>query len=210
MATITQGILGAVSGRIGPVTSYVRNGKNILRTRKNTGVVQSTAARLAQREKIEICNTFTKAFTGTGFFNITFPAYGHTGTGYNRATSSMMNLAISGTYPGQFLSWQKVLIARGPLPGAENVSVVKDSSCHCIFSWTDNSGIGTARETDKVILCAYCPSQKKAIFSLDAGMRNGEQAVLNVATFGNEEGATWISFLNAKGDVADSVFAGMC
>lgn len=209
MAMITQGILGSVTGKIGPVTSYVRNGRNILRPARNTVVIKNTEARLAQREKIKICIDFTGAFTGTGFFNTTFPPYGHTGTGYNRATSSLMNLAISGSYPGQFLSWQKVLIARGPLPGAENISVVKDSS-NCIFSWTDNSGIGTARETDKVILCVYCPSKKQAIFSLDAGTRNAGQAELNVSAFGKEEMATWISFVNANGDVADSVFGGMC
>ncbi len=209
MAIINQGILGAVTGSIGPVTSYVRYGKNILRTRRNSGVVKSTTARLAQREKIEICNAFTGAFTGTGFFNTTFPAYEHGGSGYNRATGCLMNLAIAGSYPGQYISWQKTLIARGPLPPAEDVSVSKDSSGNCIFQWADNSGIGTARQTDKVILCAYCPSKKKAIFSLDAGTRAKGNAVLNVAVFENEEAATWISFLNANGDVANSVFAGM-
>lgn len=209
MAILNQGILGAVSGSIGPVSSYVRNGKNILRARRNSGIVKSTTARLAQREKIEICNAFTRAFTGTGFFNTTFSAYGHGGSGYNRATSSLMNLAIAGTYPGQYLVWQKVLIARGPLPPADNVSVVKDSSGNCIFHWTDNSGMGTARPTDKSILCAYCPSKKRAIFLLDAGTRNAEYAALNVAAFGNEEIATWIAFINAYGDVSDSVFGGM-
>lgn len=209
MAIINQGILGAVSGAVGPVTSYVRNGKNILRTRRNTGVVKSTVARLAQREKIGICNAFTSVFTGTGFFNTTFPAYGHGGSGYNRATSCLMNLAVAGSYPGQFLSWQKVMIARGPLPPAENVSAFIESNAQCIFHWTDNSGTGTARETDQVILCAYCPAQKQALYSLDAGTRNAGNAILHVAAFGNENFATWISFVNANGDVADSVFAGM-
>ncbi len=209
MATITHGILGGVSGRIGPVTSYIRNGKNILRTRKNTGVVQSTAARLAQREKIEICNTFTKAFTGTGFFNTTFPAYGHSGSGYNRVTGSLMNLAITGHYPGQYLVWPRVMIARGPLPSAENVTATKDTIGKITFTWTNNSGSGTARESDKVILCSYCPAKRQAIFSLHAGTRNAEIAFLHVSLFENEESATWISFINANGDVADSVFGGM-
>lgn len=209
MATIEHGIMGAVTGRVGPVTSYIRCGRNVIRTAKSTGIVKKTAARLAQREKINVCNAFTGAFTGTGFFNITFPPYGQHGTGYNRATAALMNLAITGAYPGQSLSWQKVLIARGPLPGGENVSIVKDSSNNITFTWADNSGTGTARETDRVILCAYCPERKQAIFSLDAGTRISSNAVLHVSAFENKEIVTWISFINNNGDVADSVYGGM-
>lgn len=209
MATIEQGLLGTVTGRVGPVTSYIRCGRNVIRSAKSTGTVKKTSARLAQREKINVCNEFTSAFTGTGFFNITFPAYGQHGTGYNRATAALMNLAITGAYPGQSLFWQKILIARGPLPGAENVTIVKDSSNNITFTWTDNSGTGTARDTDKVILCAYCPEKRQAIFSLDAGTRINSNAVLHVSAFENKEIVTWISFINLNGDVADSVFAGM-
>ncbi len=38
-----------------------------------------------QREKIKVCNEFTHAFSGTGFFNKSFPSYGHTGSGYNKS-----------------------------------------------------------------------------------------------------------------------------
>ncbi len=209
MAIIDNGIMGAMKGRIGPVTSYVRNGKNILRTRKNSGSVKNTTARLAQREKITVCNSFTRAFAGTGFFNATFPAYGHDGSGYNRVTGCLMNLAITGNYPGQFLSWQKVLIARGPLPCGENVTVELGPAGNCLFTWTDNSGTGTARTTDNVILCAFSIEGKQAVFSLDAGFRKSENAALNVASLGDGPIATWISFMNSNGDVADSVFAGI-
>lgn len=209
MASISNGILGTVSGRIGPVTSYMRNGRNIIRTASNKGVVKNTTARLAQREKIAICNTFTGAFTGTGFFNITFPAYGHSGTGYNRATGSLMNLAITGNYPGQSLAWPKVLIARGPLPCAENVTVAMAGGSNCAFTWTDNSNEGTARASDKVILCAYSISAGKSIFSLNAGTRKTGDAVLDISKLENGPVVTWLTFINDKGDVADSVFAGI-
>lgn len=209
MAIVENGIMGTVTGKIGPITSYIRNGRNVLRSRKNNGVVRSTKARLGQREKIEVCNAFTRAFTGTGFFNITFPAYGQAGTGYNRATSTLMNLAVTGNYPGQSLSWPKVMIARGPLPGAENVSVTIDPANNCLFTWTDNSNTGTAHGTDKVILCAFHTTQKTAVYSLDAGMRKDLNSMLDINSLEPGEFATWISFINSRGDVADSVFAGM-
>lgn len=209
MAIIQDGILGTALGRVGPVTGYRRNGRNILRTAKNRGVVKNTEARQAQREKIKICNEFTRAFTGTGFFNKTFPAYGHTGSGYNRVTSSLMHLAMTGIYPNQNLSWEKVLVARGPLPVAENTAVLKEGDANILFTWTDNSGTGTARDSDKVILVAYIPELKQAVFSLDAGTRNDCHAIINCDAFKDQSVATWISFINKDGDVADSVFGGM-
>src|SRR5258706_15231405 len=99
MAKIPNGILGVLLGKAGPVSGYMRNGQNILRTSTRRKDNKITPERTAQREKIKVCNDFTRAFTGTGFFNKSFPPYGDTGTGYNRATSAVMNLAITGSYP---------------------------------------------------------------------------------------------------------------
>ena len=164
---------------------------------------------MAQREKIKVCNDFTGAFTGTGFFNRTFPAYGHTGSGYNRVTSCLMNLAVAGSYPGQTLAWEKVMIARGPLPAAENAKATSGGEGSILFSWTDNSGDGTARGSDMVILVAYSPETMEAIFSLNAGTRDTGQAVLHATAFKYSTVATWMAFINQHGDVSDSVFAGM-
>src|SRR5574340_922549 len=105
MAILTQGILGPVTGRTGPVVSYVRFGQNITRSLSNSTKNKiETPARKMQRQKIKVCNEFTKAFSGTGFFNKSFPAYGNTGSGYNRATSTIMNLAIV-SQPETAIAW---------------------------------------------------------------------------------------------------------
>ncbi|MEO6135399.1 MAG: DUF6266 family protein [Ginsengibacter sp.] len=209
MAIAKEGILGMAVGKVGPVSGYRRYGQNILRTARNNGVVKSTAPRVAQREKIKICNDFTGAFTGTGFFNKTFPAYGHTGSGFNRATGCLMNLALVGSFPDQRLVWEKVLIARGPLPSAENAAAIPSSGSQIQFSWSDNSGDGTARKEDTVIVVAYCPDLKQAVFSLNAGSRSAGNASLPVSPFENLTVATCVAFINKDGDVSDSVFSGM-
>src|SRR5947208_54845 len=118
MATSNTGILGAFIGTIGPVTGYVRNGKNILRTSCASVKNPRTPLQIAQRQKIAICNSFTRAFSGSGFFNKSFPAYGHAGSGYNRITGVLMSRAITGVYPAVSLSYPLVLISKGRLPGA--------------------------------------------------------------------------------------------
>jgi|GEM_PF-598459 len=206
MATIPNGILGALNGRMGPVTGYRRNGVNVIRvsTRKKDKVI--TAGRLAQREKLKLCNDFTRAFTGTNFFKRTFPGYGHTGTGLHRATSALMNLAVTGTYPDLSLSYPSVLISKGLLPGAVNANALSDSQQNILFTWDDNSDVGTAGADDMVVVAAFDIQNNEAVFSLNAGIRQDQAASLNISGLRGKTIATWLSFINTNGDVADSVF----
>jgi hypothetical protein len=62
MAKVTEGILGGFIGRVGPISGYRRNGVNIMRTAKSRKDHKITPGRLAQREKLKVCNDFTWPF----------------------------------------------------------------------------------------------------------------------------------------------------
>lgn len=209
MAQVRNGILSDFKGRIGPVTGYVRNGVNIIRTSKNRVTDKKTILRLAQREKIKVCMAFLKAFTGTGFLGKTFPAYGHTGTGYNRAMGCLMNQSVTGTYPDTVLSYPHVLVAKGLLPPAQDAAAMSDRTGIIHFNWQDNSYTGTAKPVDRAVLVAYFPSIQEAVFSLDAGCRKEGVAVLSTGYL-TGEAETWMAFLSPGGEEAsDSVYCGM-
>ncbi|MEO5650148.1 MAG: DUF6266 family protein [Ginsengibacter sp.] len=210
MAILSQGILGPVTGRTGPVVSYVRFGQNITRSLSNTKKNKiETPARKMQRQKIKVCNEFTKAFTGTGFFNKSFPAYGGTCSGYNRVTSAIMNLAIIGSFPDIGISYPQVLISKGPLPAAEKASATTNSEGKIVFTWEINTDIGTAKENDKVILVAYFPAIKKAVFSTGAAWRKSGQALLGTGETLGEIAETWLGFLsNDEKNASVSVYCG--
>ena len=178
MATLSSGITGPVRGRTGPVVSYTRYGQNIIRhvgdTRKNK---LETPARKIQREKIKVCNLFTGAFTGSGFFNRTFPAFGHTGSGYNRVTGALMNLAII-TVPDTALNWPKVLISKGKVASVETANAAVDEERNIVFEWVNNAGTGTAKDDDKAVLVAYFPESGEAVFEISQATRKSEQAVI--------------------------------
>lgn len=135
----------------------MRFGQNISRskgsTRKNKIV---TPARKIQREKIRICNEFTHSFSGTGFFNKSFSAYGHTGSGYNRVTSSIMNLSIV-TNPVVAIAWPKVLISKGPIAPVDYAKASVNEEGNIIFTWTNNADDGTAKKDNTAILVAWFP-----------------------------------------------------
>lgn len=208
MAILSHGILGPITGRTGPVISYQRFGQTITRgisdTRKNK---IETPARKIQREKIKVCNEFTKAFTGTGFFDKTFPQPGHTGSGYNRVTSSIMNLALI-TIPETRIAWNKVLISKGELAPVEFAAVAVNEEGNIQFTWTNNSGTGTAKDIDTAVLVAFFPESKEVVFELSKSRRSDGSAILKMN--GKEGKAeTWLGFLSADGkNAANSVYTG--
>ena len=210
MATIPNGILGNLNGRLGPITGYQRNGVTVIRiaTRKKDNV--NSPGRLAQREKMRLCNQFTRAFNGTGFFKKTFPGHGHTGTGLSRATSALMHLAITGTYPSLSLSYPAALISKGLLPRAASAQSTRDAQNNIIFNWENNSDTGTASPDDKVVLVAYFPEFQQAVFSVGNAVRKDGTAVLNLREMQPYQAHTWIGYVSAdEKDAADSVWCGL-
>jgi hypothetical protein len=209
MATTNTGVLGAFIGTIGPVTGFMRNGKNVLRSSNSSIKNKRTPLQLAQREKISICNRFTLAFSSTGFFNKSFPAYGHTGTGFNRVTGTLMSRTVTGVYPDLSLNYEQVLISKGRLPGAEKAKAVLKPKQIIQFSFADNSTDGIASPDDTVILVAYAPELQQAIFTLYGGFRKDGKAVLNLTAFKGYNVETWIGFLSKdEEDASDSVYTG--
>ncbi len=209
MATIPNGILGGIHGKVGTVTGYNRYGVDVIRVAKNRGTVKPTAKRLAQRSKITVCNTFAKAFAGKGFFTKTFPAFGHTGSGYNRAVSALMSLALVPSEEGVAISYPLVLISNGKLPPAVDAVAAASEKANIQFTWTDNTGTGTSKKNDKTILVAYFPATNEVVFSFGAGTRESGNAVLETANKKGEVAETWMGFLsNDEEDASCSVYTG--
>ncbi len=209
MATIPNGILGGIRGKVGTVSGYSRYGVAVIRVAKNSGMVKPTVKRMAQREKISACTAFAKAFSGKGFFNKSFPAYGHTGSGYNRAMGAWMNLALTASNDGVSISYPLVLVSKGPLPPAAGAVAAPDGAGNIQFTWENNTGTGTAKEDDKAILVAYCPETGEAVFSFGAGTRESGIGVLEAVQFNGKPAETWMGFLSDdEKDAACSVYTG--
>lgn len=209
MAKIPEGILGGLIGKVGPVTGYRRNGQFLIRSAGRRRDKNNTPARMAQRQKIKVCNDFTRAFSGTGFFSKSFPSYGDTGTGYNRATSTIMNLAITGSYPHTAVSYPLVLISKGPLPGAENATASVNTEGNISFTWTDNTGTGTAKANDKAVLVAYFPEIKQVVYNIGTATRGDMNATLITSQMRGLIAETWTGFLSDdEKNASNSVYTG--
>ncbi len=120
--------------------------------------------------------------------------------------SALMNKAVI-MEPFVSLSYPLVLVSKGILPPAVNAAVVKNEDGNLKFSWKDNTGVGTAKADDKVIMVAYFPSVGISVAGISESQRKDEQAVLRIATMHGYAAETWIGFVNNdESNAADSVY----
>lgn len=210
MARIPNGILGEFVGSAGNLSGYMRMGTNFLRSKRRRSTAPMSPKRLAQQQKIKVCNAFTKPFSGSGFFDATFPLPKGTATGYNKATSALLKKAITGTYPHTSIAWPQVLISEGGMPSPIDGEAKMDEDGNIVFTWSNSAGTGTAKDNDKAVLVAYCPITNKAVFNLTECCRADGRALLNAQSLNGNSLETWIGFISADGkDAANSIYTGV-
>lgn len=88
---------------------------------------------------------------------------------------------ITGTFPAYALNFSKLLVSKGSLDNPYNTTAQVQGT-DLSFSWTDNSGIGNALETDKAMFIAYNSVKKQAIVVTDAADRSTRQASYSLPT----------------------------
>jgi hypothetical protein len=210
MARIPNGILGEFIGTAANVSGYMRMNTNFVRSKRRRTNMPVSDKRLAQQQKIKVCGEFTKPFAGSGFFDRTFPGTnGKTQTGYNAITSALLTKAITDNYPDTTLVWHEVLISKGGMPSPRQATASADTDGNTRFTWSNDIGTGSAKDTDIAVLVAYCPLTRQAIYLISNSNRADGQAVLNTQILQGNIAETWLGFISDDGrDAADSVYCG--
>lgn len=207
MGTINKGILGGFSGKVGSVVGG--NWKGIDYMRSNGTRRNNTPSEKQLMQQLKFATTMRFVQPMAGLLALTFNDYAIHKTGINSAFAYTIKNAIAGTYPAFSIDYSKALVSRGDLPNALGPSVVSGAGSILTFSWTDNSGVGTAKPTDKVVIVAFCSDLKQAIYSTSAAMRSDLTADLNLLPFAGLKAQTWIGFISDNDQhVATSIFTG--
>lgn len=207
-----QGLLGAFSGKVGPVVGSTWKGKNVLRARsrkprnKNQNVSEKI---LAQRARFSFANKFLRSMSE--LFSSAFPEYSASITSRNAAMSAIIREAVTGTYPDFSINYSAVKIARGTVAKAYNPELDTTEPDLLKFSWLNNSGIGTgSKEDDKAILAIYCPEMDVCVFTINGAQRIAGEGSLNVKFFKGKTVHAWIAFADATGEkTSDSLYLGV-
>jgi len=181
MGTYNKGILGAFSGKVGPVVGASWRGKDVMRSLPRKGNRVATATQLVQREKFTMVSDFL-----TPINSVVGRYFGNNNgdkTRRNQAMSYLMREAINYVDPDLVWDFSKVLISRGDLLGLNTATATAGTGQSVDFSWTDNSGQGDAETTDKLVVVLYEETTKTTVHSLNAGLRNQGTAQVVVPAF---------------------------
>ena len=208
MGTINKGILGGFSGKVGNVIGGTWKGIDYMRSKSNRRNFTPTQPQLEQQLKFALAVRFVQ--TMTGLVEISFGDFAVRKTGFNSAVSYTLRNAITGAYPVFSIQYADALVSRGDLPNVLAPAVTAGAGSILTFSWTDNSGVGIAKPTDKAMLVAFCPALNQCVYTTGGAKRNALTDSLNLAAFKGQEVQTWIGFISENRlNVASSFYTGM-
>ncbi len=193
MGTYNKGIIGAFSGKVGPVVGASWRGKEILRS------LPKKSNRIATPEQALHRMKFTAVIS---FLNPIHPIisryYGNNQgekSRINRAMSYHMKEVVQYADPEYTFAYNKVQVSKGYLPGIEGGTVASSIANTLTFSWNDNSGQGEAQATDALVVAVYEPSSKQWVYSLSVANRNTTTGSLVLPpTFNGTTVEVWVLF----------------
>lgn len=205
MATFEKGILGGFSGKVGTVIGGNWKGIDYMRSKSNKRSFIPSQKQLEQQLKFALIMRFLQPMAS--LLKISFDSFAIRKTGINGAFAYNFREAITGSFPDYSIDYSKSLVARGNLPNVLAPSVVAGAGSVLTWSWNDNSSEG-ASSTDMVILVAYCPALRQAIY-LNGGSRSDLTGDLNLLSFKGQEVETYITLFSEDGRIAaTSIFTG--
>jgi hypothetical protein len=197
MGVINQGILGSVSGRIGPVVGGSWKGIAYLRGYQANVAQPNTAAQVAQKLRMSTIVATAKQFLAIVIKPLN-DRFAVRMSGYNLFVSRNIE-HISGAGVVDFPS---LVFSEGTLTGFDTLAGTSvGGSADVDFTWVDNSGTGTAQATDEVYAALINATSGET--AQDGGSAVRSDAALTVTFDANnttaDEIETYLAFRTSSG-----------
>ncbi len=194
MSTILQGLLGAFSGKTGPVIGSSWKGRPVMRARpafkKNRTFSQS---QLDQQEKFKLMSTFLRGLDE--LLMVTFAPSGREKTGMNAALSHNLKEAIGGLASPFSIDYPKVRISDGSLSIATKPEIVALPGSNLRFNWTYDPAVAKTNPLDKAVIVLFSEAIGQFFYVKDGAPRMAGEMTINVGVFSGETVHVWTLFL---------------
>lgn len=169
MAKLKKGILGPISGKLGPVTGGTWKGIPYLRENTDPAKLKDRSpAQIANQERFKFANEWLVPFHP--FISVGYMPLATVRTAISAAFSANYNAVISGTWPDLVFNYNNLLISKGDLYGLTNPEVALVAADQLEFNW-QNLPHKHALYNDQLIVVAYSHELGMADGSIGAAMR---------------------------------------
>lgn len=180
MGKAFQGVFGNFSGKVGNVVGRVRQGQNVYAIYQPVVSNPRTPAQVAAREKFTLLVKFGAIMLEAikeGFRDLDGYKRGtplSSFVGYNSKITDIIDTDVT----PHVVMYSYVVISQGIVPLPYSPSATLDSNT-VMLTWTDNSGIGDARETDVSRIVVYNPAKGEMVMGGEAN-RSSRNASLTL------------------------------
>lgn len=162
MAKIRKGILGPLSGKLGPVVGGTWKGIAYVRAvpeAKPKKKAQRTAGQIAIQEKMRFLNNFMVPFHP--YINVGMKNEALSQTEISAAFTANYHHAVLGTYPDLSVDYSKFVFSKGTLPMITDIEMELSSPTTVRLTWNKNNGFNASYD-DQLILVLYCRNLHQA------------------------------------------------
>ena len=203
MGHIRKGILGGFSGKVGTVVGASWKQTMYMRSLPKNINDPKTLAQRRQRVKFALVIALLRPLTAV--LRVGWKRYATHQTAFNAATAYTFANAITGTFPNLQIDYKKVMISRGNLTPIQPPTL-KGSGGKITIAWKDNSGIGNAKPTDKLLLALINPVKNEVITRYDETERSEESFAIDLPHWTGNRVHIYIGFASDDGkEVSDSI-----
>ena len=173
MGKCNQGVFGNWVKRVGNVVGRVVNGQNIYSIYQPNVSNPQTETQQQTRTKFSMLTKLGSVIGG--FLAIGLMKSKGEGTWLSRFISVNFGAGITGTWPSYELNYPKLILSQGNVDLPYNTAAQLQGS-DIEITWTDNSGIGNAKDNDKAMFLIYNKDKNVSITDSEAADRSTRQA----------------------------------
>ena len=207
MGKIGRGILGGVSGKVANIVGARWKGIDYIRAKPQSVANPRTQLQVNQRTKFALVLRFLQP--NLNFIKIGYKNFSVKKSQFNSAMSYILNNAIVGDYPNYLIDYAAALLSRGNLATALNPSFGLNPG-EVKFIWEDNSAVGNALATDKVMVLVYNTSKGESVYITEGATRADlSQTVIIPNSYAGDDIEMFISLMSAdETQLSNSIYIG--
>lgn len=182
MGKIFAGPWANFQGKVGNVVGRISQGRTVLSVYQPIVRNPKTTPQLKARQKFSLATSALSPITGFLRYGFHFLDGYKTGNPFSAAVGyNLSHGAIAGTYPNQEFDYSKAKVAEGSLDLPYSPSATADGTTLSI-TWADNSGLGNAEATDKVMICVLNADKGQSVYNIELADRNERNASFSCPT----------------------------
>jgi hypothetical protein len=183
-----------IKGKIGDKVYYVRNGHQFFR---GLGVRKKRiegSPLSPQQLKFSLLTRLLVPLVP--LFRESFALPGRTQSGFNKAMSINLRLAISGTYPEYMPDYSKMILGDGWITSPRSLIVSGTEIGRLQFEWKATKGRGKLKAKDAVYVAVYCEALNKWFYAIQEEVAIKGNLNVNIPAFSGYSVHAWFGFIS--------------